>query len=80
MAGAHLGRLSGRRKQWIQTWRQEMVDGYVGSHQDGSLPGQLLQASPLHALLTWTPGDPCSAILGEVLCQRHSSGLGARLC
>lgn len=58
MAGAHLGRLSGRRKEWTQTQRQEVVDGYVGSHQDGSPPSQLLQASPLQAsplqaLLTW---------------------------
>lgn len=74
LEGRSLGRLSGRRV--TKTWRQEMVGEYVGTPQDGSLPGQILQVGPvgtwapqLQALLTlaaWCSGPSVGSPLGRL--------------
>lgn len=40
----------GGRAEGTKASRQEMVDRYVGKHQDGAQPGQLLQVGPVS---TW---------------------------
>ena len=70
MARVSLRRLSGGRTERTRTRRQEGVEGYVGSHQGGSPPGQLPQVGPV---CTWA--SLLQAVLAlAAFCPRAPAG------